>query len=109
MTCPYITIDGVFNPDRLTVNDTEHFEALADTVLYSALAWKINGSSTFSATAASYINTWFLDPATSMNPNLNYAQMTRGPGAGQNGTHTGVLCVLYNYQYNVRIRNETIR
>ncbi len=42
----------------------------------------------------SFIQTWFLDSDTAMNPNLNYAQMQRGPD-GQIGTHTGVLWVLY--------------
>lgn len=40
-----------------------------------------------------FLKTWFLDPATKMNPNLNYAQMFRGP-KGQIGRHTGVLLVL---------------
>jgi len=37
-----------------------------------------------------WIKTWFLDADTKMNPNLNYAQMKRGPD-GQVGQHTGVL------------------
>jgi hypothetical protein len=46
--------------------------------------------SNYSASIASFIKVWFIDPDTAMNPNLNYAQMDRGPD-GQNGTHTGVL------------------
>lgn len=41
-----------------------------------------------------YIKTWFLDEDTRMNPNLNYAQMIRGP-KGQIGRHTGVLSVFF--------------
>jgi len=33
---------------------------------------------------------WFLAPETYMNPNLNYAQVVRGPSANT-GAHTGVL------------------
>ncbi|EIN14695.1 chondroitin AC/alginate lyase [Punctularia strigosozonata HHB-11173 SS5] len=89
-TCPYYTRDGLFNPDVRFVNDVGAFQNMSDAVLYNALAWAINGSSTFSTNVATYIKTWFLDDDTMMNPNLNYAQMERGP-TGQNGTHTGVL------------------
>jgi hypothetical protein len=40
--------------------------------------------------AVDWIKIWFLNNATSMNPNLNYAQVNRGPGK-QIGGHTGVL------------------
>jgi len=89
-TCPYYTRDGMFNPDGRLVNDTGNFQAMSDAVLYNAMAWAITGSSNYSSNVANYINTWFINPATLMNPNLNYAQMSRGPG-GQVGTHTGVL------------------
>jgi hypothetical protein len=49
-TCPYYTRDGEFNPDRLLVNDTGHFGALADTVFYNSLAWVIKKDSTYSKT-----------------------------------------------------------
>jgi len=80
----------MFNPDFRTVNNTGAFNALADAVFYNALAWAINGSSQYATNVASWINTWFLANDTYMNPNLNYAQMVRGP-ASRTGTHTGVL------------------
>jgi hypothetical protein len=65
---------------------------MANAVLYNSFAWAINGSSQYAANAASFINTWFLANDTYMNPNLNYAQVERGPGPTSNeGTHTGVL------------------
>lgn len=67
--------------------------ALADTVFYNSLAWAINGSARFENTVASFIHTWFLNPDTYMLPNLDYAQMLRGP-TGQKGSHTGLLYVL---------------
>jgi hypothetical protein len=54
------------------------------------MAWVINGSSVYASNVASWIDTWFLAPDTYMNPNLNYAQVIRGPGANT-GAHTGVL------------------
>jgi len=90
VTCPYYIRDGLFNPDGRLVNDTGNFQAMSDAILYNAIAWVITGSTNYSANVANYVNTWFIDPNTSMNPNLDYAQMNRGPN-GQVGTHTGVL------------------
>ena len=88
--CNYEYRDGQFNPDRLLVNDTGHFQAMSDAVFYNTLAWVITGSANYSSAAVSFIDTWFIDPASAMTPNLQYAQMQRGPG-GQIGTHTGLL------------------
>ncbi|KAH9046601.1 chondroitin AC/alginate lyase [Lactarius hengduanensis] len=90
VTCPYVPRDGEFNPDFRTVNNTGAFTAMSDAIFSNALAWAVNGSSVYSANVANWINTWFLAPDTYMNPNLNYAQVVRGPGANT-GTHTGVL------------------
>ncbi|KAJ7591610.1 alginate lyase-domain-containing protein [Mycena floridula] len=91
-TCPYYTRDGLFNPDRLLVNDTSSFSDLSDAVLYNAIAWVLTGqpSSVYSKNVASFIRTWFIDPETKMNPSLNFAQLKRGPD-GQVGQHTGIL------------------
>jgi hypothetical protein len=88
--CPYYERDGMFNPDRLLVNDTGNFEAMSDAVFYNTLAWVLTGSSNYSANAAHYLDTWFINPDTAQTPNLQYSQMDRGPN-GQIGTHTGLL------------------
>jgi len=92
VTCPYVNRDGQFNPDRLTINDIGAFFNLSDAVLYNALAFSFQNasSSVYSQNIVKFVNAWFLDSQTGMNPNLNYAQMARGPG-GQVGMHTGVL------------------
>ncbi|KAG6872196.1 hypothetical protein C0995_012088 [Termitomyces sp. Mi166 len=63
-------------------------------ILYNSIAFALtsNGSrsSSYSVLAVNYIKTWFLNDDTKMNPNLNYAQMQRGP-TGQIGSHTGIL------------------
>ncbi|KAJ7700334.1 alginate lyase-domain-containing protein [Mycena rosella] len=93
VTCPYVNRDGQFNPDRLTINDIGAFFNLSDAILYNALAFSFQNesSSVHSRNIVKFMNAWFLDSETGMNPNLNYAQMTRGPGNGQLGSHTGVL------------------
>ena len=63
---------------------------MANAVLFNALAWVLNGSDAYAESAAHFVDVWFLDADTGMNPNLNFAQMQRGP-TGQNGTHTGIL------------------
>ncbi|KAI0782105.1 chondroitin AC/alginate lyase [Abortiporus biennis] len=91
VTCPYVSRDGQFNPDvRTLINDIGAFGDMSDAILYSSLAWAINGNTSYVDNVAKWIKTWFLDPDTLMNPNLNYAQMERGP-TGQVGTHTGIL------------------
>jgi hypothetical protein len=89
-TCPYVNQDGMINPDRALISDQAGFSYLADSVFYNSIAWTLTGMSNYSASAANAVKVWFIDPDTAMNPNLNYAQMIRGPG-GQNGTHLGVL------------------
>ncbi|KAJ1303043.1 hypothetical protein OPQ81_011244 [Rhizoctonia solani] len=89
-TCPYVRRDGQFNPDARTVNDTGAFQAMTDSIFYSALAWSFTKEPAFAKNIVEAINTWFLAPATAMNPNLNYSQLLRGPGE-QKGSHNGVL------------------
>ncbi|KAH8100385.1 chondroitin AC/alginate lyase [Cristinia sonorae] len=91
-TCAYVSRDGQFNPDVRTsgVNDVGNFADFSDAVFYNSLAWAINGSSVYAANVARFIDYWFINPETAMNPNLEYAQMQRGPD-GQKGTHTGLL------------------
>ncbi|KAJ7507089.1 chondroitin AC/alginate lyase [Mycena galericulata] len=100
VTCPYVNRDGQFNPDRLTIDDIGAFFNLSDSILYNALAhsFQNKSSSIYSQNIARFVDVWFLNNQTGMNPNLNYAQMDRGP-TGQvgertdvwTGTHTGVL------------------
>jgi hypothetical protein len=64
---------------------------MSDAVFYNTLAWVINGASHYTTDVASWINTWFLAKDTYMNPNMNYAQVQRGPKTSQIGRREGVL------------------
>jgi hypothetical protein len=77
--CPYVELDGQFNPDRVLITDEAEFTSMSDAVFYNTLAWVITNTSSFSAAAAKYMDVWFINSDTMMDPNLNYAQLTRGP------------------------------
>ncbi|KAG8887843.1 hypothetical protein FRB98_008866 [Tulasnella sp. 332] len=89
--CNYVVRDGQFNPDRTIVNDTGAFATLSTAVFYNVLAWRITGEDAYAETAAGFIDTWFLNNATYMNPNLEYSQVVRGPNGSKTGTHLGLL------------------
>ncbi|KAF8179734.1 alginate lyase-domain-containing protein [Mycena galopus ATCC 62051] len=90
--CNFVRRDGQVNPERFVIQDFQSFFNLSDAVLYNSIAAVLQNqsSSVYSQNVAKFINGWFLENSTAMNPNLNYAQMMRGP-TGQNGSFTGIL------------------
>ncbi|KAJ7142371.1 alginate lyase-domain-containing protein [Mycena epipterygia] len=90
--CNYVFRDGQVNPDRFTLTDFVSFFNLSDAVLYNSIAAVLQNksSSVYSQNVVKFVNTWFLDASTMMNPNLNFGQMQGGPN-GQVGTYTGIL------------------
>lgn len=72
--CPYVERDGQRNPEIDTI--TDHGEALTlfGAVYDLTLAWYYTGRPEYAQRAALDLRTWFLDPATRMNPNLKYTQ-----------------------------------
>ena len=74
---PYIQRDGMSNPD----NFVEHRRAMIRLSLIVpalAAAFKLTGGRQYAAAAARHLRAWFVDPATRMNPNLQYAQAIHG-------------------------------
>ncbi|KAJ7492812.1 chondroitin AC/alginate lyase [Mycena latifolia] len=93
-TCPYVVRDGKVNPDVRTLNGPAAINSASQSILYSAVCYALKGSSAnvCSQNAVGFLDAFFLDPTTGMNPNMNFGQVVRGPGAsGQQGTFTGVL------------------
>lgn len=79
---PYIQRDGMSNPD----NFNQHRLALIRLSLQVpalAAAWKITADKRYAQHAAEHLRAWFLDPATLMNPNLQYAQAIHGRTTGR--------------------------
>lgn len=86
---PWIRKDGQVNP--ASKNDQSDGVRLADftaRVQNLTLAWYFSGEQKYADKAASLLRTWFIDPQTRMNPNLNFAQGVPGISAGRNA---GVL------------------
>jgi len=85
----YVRRDGDTNPDietnRFDRTALSRMTREADTL---ALAYYYSGDRKYADGAARAIRSWFLDPATAMNPNMNYAQAV--PGVS-NGRPEGVL------------------
>ncbi|KZO98352.1 chondroitin AC/alginate lyase, partial [Calocera viscosa TUFC12733] len=89
-TCPYKTKDGQANPDVRQLVGVNAIQALSQAVFYNTIAYSLSGSSQYAKSAASFIDTFFLNSGTGMNPNINYGQLIRGPGR-QQGQFMGVL------------------
>lgn len=86
---PWIRKDGQINPaTKTTQTDTLRFARVTSNIQTLALAGFMSGDSKYSEQAAQLLHTWFIDPATRMNPNLAYAQ---GVPGRQDGRSEGIL------------------
>lgn len=74
---PYIWRDGEVNPDRNT-SDISRIEAMVDRVTSLVPAWYFTGDERYAESAVEQLQAWFLDPATKMNPNVEFGQKRRG-------------------------------
>lgn len=84
---PYLQRDGMTNPAnfvahrQLMLTFVRAFDALA-------AAYKVTGDERYAAAAVRHLDAWYVDPATRMNPNLEYAQAIHGRYTGRG---TGVI------------------
>jgi hypothetical protein len=87
--CPYIRKDGQTNPDTSTSKyDHASRHKAMDALYHLAMAWYYTGEAKYAMRAALVARTWFLDPATAMNPNVDYGE---GVPCSKEGSDTGVL------------------
>ncbi|HJZ82276.1 MAG TPA: alginate lyase family protein [Pyrinomonadaceae bacterium] len=80
---PYIRRDGERNPEINKITDHVSLDDLENSVETLALAYYLKGDETYAARAVLLLRAFFLDPATLMNPNLEYAQFIPGVNTGR--------------------------
>lgn len=88
---PYVKRDGQTNPN----NFNEHRKSiwrLRDAVSALGAAYKITQDDRYAAKAAELLRIFFVDPATRMNPTLQYAQAVPGVSEGRG---TGIIDTLH--------------
>ncbi len=79
---PYIQRDGMTNPE----NFVEHRHAMIRFSIHVGTltsAYKLTGDSKFANAAIKHLRAWFIDDATRMNPDLQYAQAIKGVSKGR--------------------------
>jgi hypothetical protein len=73
---PYINRDGMSNPDNF-LGHRRAMIRLSLIVPVLAAAWLLTRQKRYADHAAAHLRAWFIDDATRMNPNLQYARPSR--------------------------------
>ena len=81
---PYFRQDGKVNPEcRTDAYDGPRVSRMAKMVESLALAYYFTGEERYAVHAATCLRVWFVEPATRMNPHLNFAQAVPGLNSGR--------------------------
>lgn len=80
---PFVRRDGEVNRKRVAMGDREAIGALCEGVEVLSLAAYLFDDERYAKHAVKLLRVWFLDEATRMNPNLNFAQGVPGRADGR--------------------------
>ena len=88
---PYAQRDGMTNPGNF-VEHRKFLMKLSVQMPALAAAWKLSQDRRYADQAAAHLRAWFVDEATRMNPDLQYAQAIHGRTTGRG---TGVIDTIH--------------
>ena len=82
---PYIRHDGLRNPAAEDERYSDHpaWSKVSSAVETLGLAYYFTGNEAYAEHAVKLVRVWFLDPATRMNPNVNFGQYVTGVNEGR--------------------------
>ncbi len=80
---PYIRRDGERNPEINRITDHRSLDQMVNAVETLALAYYYKSDDAYAAKAGQLLRAFFLDPATRMNPHLQFAQFIPGVNTGR--------------------------
>lgn len=75
---PYIKRDGIINRELRNQGDNITFHRMANAVEILSLSYLYTQDEIYAQHAVRFLATWFLDPNTRMNPNVNFGQIIIG-------------------------------
>jgi hypothetical protein len=80
---PYVTRDGLLNPERDSIADHAYFARIIELTETLGLAYFFTRDESYAAHGARLLRVFFVDPETRMNPRLDFAQGVRGKEHGR--------------------------
>ena len=80
---PYLRRDGERNPEIYKITDRTYLGKLETASRILGLTWFFTGDEKYAAKASTLLQTWFIDEATKMNPNLDFGQAVPGVNSGR--------------------------